>query len=198
MDLNRVKYLLDKFYAGETTSEEENHLMTFFKNEEVPVELLADKETFIVMSELDDESKPTKEFSNKLEDLIDNKLDEGKVILFNKTTRWVIGIAASVLLLISVYVTQNISSQSWKKDTYSDPEMAYEETLRVLNFVSETMNRNTTTLSYIKTVNSSIKPVKFDYLKRKENETNKYNEINTDNDLFINSISAKWPGIAGR
>ena len=198
MELKDVKYLLERFYQGETTLEEESALSGYFNSSNVPNELLADKETFGAMTQLSGESIPSPEFSKKLEAQIESGFSEPKTIWLNTKTRWLVGIAASVLLLVSIYITNTHNTENWKKDTYSDPDLAYQETLKVLNFVSSTMNRNTSNLGYITSIKKSMKPVNLQFLKRKENENKKYSAINTDNDMFFDYIATKWPGIAGR
>jgi len=47
MRLDEIKYLLEKYYEGKTSTEEEKTLVKFFSEEVVPEELLPEKDMFL-------------------------------------------------------------------------------------------------------------------------------------------------------
>lgn len=65
--------------------------------------------------------------------------------------RWSLGIAASLLVLISLGIfsmqQENKSSFAQQEDTYSNPEDAYKETKKVLTLFSESLNKGLNTIN---------------------------------------------------
>ena len=55
-DVNTVKKLLAKYYAGESTIDEERVLRRFFEAADVPAELEADRRVFDVSAQADRKS----------------------------------------------------------------------------------------------------------------------------------------------
>ena len=55
--IEKVRKILERFYQGETTLEEERWLQDYFSSATVPEELMADKELFMAFEQKEDSSK---------------------------------------------------------------------------------------------------------------------------------------------
>ncbi len=131
MELSNIEKLLEKYFEGETTISEEKELKVYFTRETVPSHLERYKDMFQYFSE---ESTIT---ATK-----DLKLNTGRT----RTYTWV-GIAASVALIAGIFLTKTTPSEPI--DTFEDPEIALQETKKILNLVSQYMNEGKQELVYL-------------------------------------------------
>lgn len=146
METTEIKRLLSAFYEGETSKSEEDQLYDYFKHEDVPEDLLSDKDLFLNLYK-EEEIEIPKGLKQKLNSLIDGweKEERTDETITNKTIhqikwRWIIPIAASFLILFSIGITQ-FSSEIERKDTYSNPAIAYNELQKALLSVSGNLNK---------------------------------------------------------
>lgn len=131
MELSNIEKLLEKYFEGETTISEEKELKVYFTRETVPSHLERYKDLFQYFSE---ESNIT---ANK--DL---------TIGPRKTFRYAwVGIAASIALIAGIFLTRTAPVED--VDTFEDPEIALQETKKVLDMVSKYMNEGTQGLVYL-------------------------------------------------
>jgi hypothetical protein len=136
MKTQRMKILLDKYYKGETSIDEENILMNYFLDNDVPEEFCEDRKLFVGLNELKEEDIVVPEnlkndILNKLEPLQENKIKKINFSLYK-----VMSVAASVVLIISTVFLLNRNV-----DTYDDPQLAYAETKEALYTVSKYFNK---------------------------------------------------------
>ncbi len=141
MKQEQVQKLLEKFYNGETTLEEEKKLRDYFLAGEVPEALAADREYFLAMAGYHSK-KSSSSLTTSLESLVDTYTPEARIrrLPVKPALAWSLSVAASLLILAGVYIT--LMRQA-PKDTYSDPQLAYRETQRVLLYVSQQFNKGT-------------------------------------------------------
>ena len=66
MNLVEIEALVEKYYNGETSLDEENILKEFFLNEDVPEHLLSEKEMFKYIASEDSEILPSPDFEEKI------------------------------------------------------------------------------------------------------------------------------------
>ncbi len=161
MDLKTAEQLVKKYFAGETSPEEEFQLKEFFRtSENIPEHLMPEKELFSMYTEASDEELPMDDFMENLEKVIDKQTL--KAVNFRGTTfYWILGIAAGVALLIGSYflflekprITNN---QLALQDTYTNPKLAYEETQKILLYVSQTINKGTAKLSNVSKITGPV------------------------------------------
>lgn len=107
MKTDEIKIMLDAFYNGETTAEEEQILLKYFRREDVAEELLDEKEVFLAMYKAEPVNV-SPALSSKLESLIDELALEDEQRVEPKTQhtrkhllRWVGSAAACIAMLIS-------------------------------------------------------------------------------------------------
>ncbi len=143
MNLKEIEALLEKFYDGESSLEEEESLRKYFNQEIVPDHLSAHLELFRYYKNARDEKIPLRKIEYDTADMI--RKDDHDKNHFKKRRMFylVTGIAASILILIGVYfqfIVNNKKSKYQLENTYEDPEVAYAEAKKALLLVSEKLN----------------------------------------------------------
>jgi len=160
-NLKKIKELLDRFYDGETTMEEEQELGRFFLESNVPEEMIPDKELFLSMEAGSEDVIIPEDLNAKILDAIDRaERSETKT----RRISWfsLSGLAAGLLVLISVYLfflkdsSHGIFKAETMEDTYDDPEVAYNEVKKTLAYVSNKFNEGTGDLKHVQKVNRSV------------------------------------------
>jgi hypothetical protein len=137
-----IEQLLNKFYEGNSTSEEERILTDYFLNEENTNECWEkDRKLFRALHESQIEV-PT-DVSEQLEKTIMQFSEPRKIQLHKRTlSYWISGAAAAVLLLIGLhFFSTQESAQPMLVDTFSTPEEAMIATEQTLAFVSAKLNQ---------------------------------------------------------
>ena len=140
-----AKSLLDKYWRCETSVEEEIQLKEYFKNNELPVDLLP--------------YVPLFRYYNKVSELkAKNEFMPGNLIVANQSDKrqkrptslnrsWYYRAAAIILIIVSVIVIQqrvrSIREQAveFSKDTFSNPQDALKETKKMLLMISVKLNK---------------------------------------------------------
>ncbi len=153
MELAKLEKLLEKYFEGETTISEEKELKVYFTRETVPSHLERYKDLFQFFSE---ESNIT---ATK-----DIKIPTSKTSWY----KWV-GVAASVALIAGIFFTRT-SPKPEELGTFEDPEIALQETKKILNMVSQIMNEGKEDLVYLNEFDNAKKNLV--YLNEFENTTN--------------------------
>ena len=158
MDIKEIKVLLQKYYSGDTTLNEEEILKRYLvDNPEVPEELSAEKEQFAMYCRAKNAGIPFDDFERNLEALIDNQKVKYPVFNMRNIKFKIAALAASVLILFGVYNSiKYFTGKPGYKDTIEDPYLAYQETKRTLLYVSEKLNYGTRELSNISKINNGI------------------------------------------
>jgi len=137
-----IKLLLEKYYQGESTFEDDALLKDFFTNNEVDDEMNADKQLFLSLINDDSENDLNLNFEEVVQDAISSTREKrGKVINFQLITTWAAA-AAVIFLVIGVgWLTIIKSTGSVFVDTYDDPQVAMQETQKILALVGSKINR---------------------------------------------------------
>ena len=157
MDLKEIKALLEKYYNGETSLEEEKILKEYFSKDRVDPELIADKDIFMYQIQEDDQLQDIPDISDQIWYKL-NKTDSYKVKNNNKIAYLFLRIAASAILLFGLYFVVKDQVFSSKNnmvitDTYNDPEEAYKQAKETLLYVSAMLNTGTNHLEPIQKIN---------------------------------------------
>ncbi len=156
MNLQEIEKILEKYFNGESSLDEEKLLRKFFVSGEVPAKWHHLAEYFRFMAE---ERKVNLE-NLSFDRITEEKMGEtrlSRLIDFRRPwIYWAAGIAASVLILIAIFVKFDpISSRL--EETYDDPEIAYVQAKKVLMFVSTKMNKGTRDLQQVEKLTKGIK-----------------------------------------
>jgi len=155
MNSEEIKLLLEKYYEGTTTSEEERLLKKFFSGEDIPEDLMDEKGIFRYFMLSSEVPEPSAGFEEKIISAIGREDKQiagfGRRRLYGTLT----GIAAGLLILAGSYFF--FKGRSEPRDTYSDPEIAYAETMKILYEVSARLNQGTKALEHLSTLQDQTK-----------------------------------------
>ncbi len=133
MELHNIKNLLEKYFEGETSLQEEKELKNYFSSENIAPELLKYKSMFGYFSK----EKTTE--------------SEREIVLEKKSNnrKW-LGMAASIVILLGIGFT--FLKQPVQQDdlgTFDDPEMALIETQKALALIAENFNKGKEKMYYL-------------------------------------------------
>ncbi|WP_028897226.1 anti-sigma factor [Prevotella sp. HUN102] len=156
MKTEDIKDLLERFYEGNTTEEEERALKEYFSANDIAEELKPEQVFFRALN-TDDATVP-----DRLEERLERQINQWnrveKTVRRSATRislRWIVGVAASLLILFSIGIfvsrqgkEDNLSSIE-QADTYDNPEDASAEAARALTKFSKSLNKGLGTLEKI-------------------------------------------------
>ncbi len=132
-----IKTLLDRYYKGETTLDEEKYLSEFFLSDNVPGELRVDKDVFLALHSAANTEMLDDGFDEKLFAAIEAKKQNKNAKLYLTLS----GIAAAAVILIAVWIGNGIFTSKNIYGTVTDPEIAFAQTRNALQLISAEMNR---------------------------------------------------------
>lgn len=133
MELANIEKLLEKYFEATATVAEEQALQAYFSQENVAPHLREYKAMFTYFSVAGEEHS-TRQVPLK------TRKNTGYV-------RW-ISVAAVAVLLLGVYFGNTFLQQPGDP-VIDDPEMAYQETRKALNLISENLSRGTDKMVYL-------------------------------------------------
>jgi hypothetical protein len=147
MKTEDIKQLLEDFYNGETTVEQEQLLIRYFENENIAEELQKDKVIFLQFYQ-GDSLQNCPHLETKLSQLID-ELAVNEKSKIRQIWLWIGSIAASFLLLISFGLlfyqknndTSELAQHTEYKDTFDNPEDAAIEVEKALMLLATNYNK---------------------------------------------------------
>ncbi len=132
-----LEQLIEKFYAGETTLEEEKQLRVFFMQEDIPKQYRELKEQFFLMDNMGREELPA-DFEERLLASMPVASNERKSLFGHY---WIPAVAATLLILITIIFGTDLLKPKEVYGTISDPAIAFMETRKVLKDVSGNINK---------------------------------------------------------
>jgi len=137
MEPEKIKVLLERFYTGETSREEEAFLRKFFSQPDVPEELLAEKEHFRMLLQWQSESPLDESFDLQIMQKISASRKPE-----NQSIGWyaLAGVAASVLLVLALWIGNRQDKKSLLPGTTNNPALAYVQARKALQIVSGNLN----------------------------------------------------------
>lgn len=130
MELKDVKILLQKFFDAQTSEEEERQLADYFSNEEVPEELEVYKQFFDATNEIS-QSRFDGFEDEVMSHILENEHRE------KSKYRWMWQTVTSVaaVLIVALLLVNYNQEKRWQ-DTYEDPEIAYQEATKALQYMA--------------------------------------------------------------
>ena len=161
---DRIYLLLEEYYLGKTSTREEEEIRDYFREGNIPEDLLGDAELFGFFS-----SEKSVSVNHQLEDKIISSIAASRNPTGNEFTRlryyWISGAAAVIIVLLAIFVDMKLIKDDTfivKEDTFEDPYLAYAEAKRVMYYVSTKMNTGTESLRNLKKLDEGtdfIQPV---------------------------------------
>jgi hypothetical protein len=180
MNEEELKRLIEKYYNGESTEEEESTLRDFFRKNNIPEGYEAEKLIFSYYAESAEVPEPSIDFEARILAGIDASETKRGSQKIKKYLLPLLSAAAGLLILVGSYFF--FIDRAEPSDTFTDPEIAYAETIKILRDVSAQLNRgvrvlepvgkiNEVTKKSFETINRSTKIVEknlknLDYLQR--------------------------------
>lgn len=152
--IKEIRKLLDRFYLGETTLEEEQMLQEYLSSASLPEEFMPDRDLFRALGNASDAVPVPEGLNQRILDVIDQQ--EKKLVRTRRISVFSLsGLAAGLLVVIALYVgyfredgSSRLASNQMT-DTYENPMDAYEEAKRTLAYVSAKLNTGTSELEHV-------------------------------------------------
>ena len=137
MEPEKIKVLLKRFYAGETSLTEESLLKKFFAQPNVPEEFLAEKEHFLLLMQWQKESPLDDAFDAHIMKEISRPQKSGRAFV-----GWyaLAGVAATVLLLLALWLGNRQDHRTNFPGTTHNVALVYAQARSALQLVSENLN----------------------------------------------------------
>ena len=140
MNFRRIENLLERYFDGNTSLEEEKILKEFFQGDDIPQHLVSLKESFNYFSQENTKDELDDSFDQKILSKINHFDISNKRQERRRTLYYISGVAASLLIIISIFTNFNPFTNRLS-ETLENPEAAYLETRKALLFVSGALNR---------------------------------------------------------
>lgn len=148
MNEEEIKKLIQKYYSGESTEEEENALRVFFRKNNVPRGYEAEKVIFGYYDDSESIPEPSHDFEAQILAAIDASEKKGSIRRFILPA---ISAVAGILILFGAYFF--FTAKTEIKDTFTDPKIAYLETVKILHQVSSQLNQGAMALEPVGKLN---------------------------------------------
>lgn len=160
MDIVQIRTLLERYFEGQTTLQEEQALLDYFTAESPDPELHTYQQQFMMLHATREQKPGNPDFETRLAGMID---DQQQIPSREVRLRLVYRMAAAATIAVLIGVSGLLVMYNrWHRaqDTYSDPQLAYVETRKALLYVSQKMNRGIKPLSAVSKINAGTKPLK--------------------------------------
>jgi len=139
MNWSVLKKLLEKYYDGSSSADEEKKMLELLKHENLPSEFSEDRMMITGLFGNEEIPEPSPDLDERIMTSIDESERNRKIISGKRRLYSIISVAAAILIIISFWFI--LEDNSRVKDTYSDPQLAYNETIEVLYNVSSNLNK---------------------------------------------------------
>jgi len=133
-----LKKLIEKYYSGDSTGEEERTLRDYFNNDKIFEGYETEKEIFSYYSSSSEIPEPSIDFEKKILAAIDTQEMRKESPGIRKYLFPALSAAAGLLILAGSYFF--FTNRSESSDTFKDPEIAYAETVKILRDISSQLN----------------------------------------------------------
>ncbi|MGM0667225.1 MAG: hypothetical protein ACQETA_07895 [Bacteroidota bacterium] len=138
MNWSVLEKLLEKFYEGISTADEEKKALEMLRRNDLPPEFYDDRMILEGLYGKSEIPEPSPDLGKRIMTAIDDSEKEKRIIGGKRRLYSMVAVAASLLVIISFWFV--LSDNNRVRDTYSDPQLAYNETVEVLYYLSENLN----------------------------------------------------------
>ncbi len=139
MNLSALKTLLDKYYEGRTSAEEEKELVNLLGQDDLPGEYYEDRLMIAGLAGKDGIPEPAAGMEKRIMKFIDDSEEKRSITRKRHRLYAAVSVAASILIIISFWFI--FDANRALRDSYSDPQMAYNEAVEALYIVSSNLNK---------------------------------------------------------
>ncbi|HKK41552.1 MAG TPA: hypothetical protein VJ963_04020 [Bacteroidales bacterium] len=162
MKKEELDKLLAKFYNGETTEAEEELLRFYFTTGDVPPGYETESDVFSFYNNALDVPEPSGDFEKRILEGIDRAQGRERKGSYRRQVITFLSAAAAAVLFVISFFMLNRSVEP--RDTYTDPKIAYNETMKILMSVSTQLNNGVKALEPVSRINEvaqrSFEPLK--------------------------------------
>ncbi|MFW5831078.1 MAG: hypothetical protein ACOCVA_02420 [Prolixibacteraceae bacterium] len=156
MELKEAKKILQRYFDGETTLEEERKLEDYFRSENVADELKQYSGFFDGISELAEVSGEATIEEDVMDHILENEQKEKSK--YRQLWRTVTGIAASVILILGGFLLWEQQQKPYE-DTFDNPEVAYAYAQQTMKYVGAKYNKGVEELSNFNKLETATEPL---------------------------------------
>lgn len=154
MDYKYIEQLLERYWACETSLEEERILRTFFSQKEMPESLMQYRDLFTYEQSDKEDNKLGEDFDARILSMIEEPTVKLRVVSIRERLMPLFKAAAVVAIILTLGNAAQWSfgeggeeepadiNYANYKDTYSDPAVAYDNVENALELVSEGISRS--------------------------------------------------------
>lgn len=164
---NIIFNLLEKYYEGSTSIDDEKLLFNYFSSSNIPEKYKADQALFLELYQSPDDLNyedfnPELLLSNAIHIAKDQEQGQSKQSFYlqsgiKRIAYW--SAAASVLIIISLGILFTNKQNEKLTDTFDDPYIAMQETKRVLALLSTKLNTGQSQLDQLEKLNMASEAV---------------------------------------
>jgi hypothetical protein len=151
MNEEELKKLIEKYYNGESTEEEESILKDYFRKNNIPEGYEAEKLIFSYYTESAELPEPSLDLEARILAGIDASQIKRGSQKIKKYLLPLLSAAAGLLILAGSYFF--FTNRAVSRDTFTDPEIAYAETIKILRDVSTQLNHGAQVLEPVGKIN---------------------------------------------
>lgn len=190
MKTGHIKKLLERYYKGESSSDDEMILSNYFKQEEnIPEEFVSEREIFSYYTQKSAIPIPDTGFENRIISAFDRKYPHKRKNTKRIFLMRITGVAAGLLIIAGIYLM--FLNKTEPRDTFTDPDIAYAETMRILYDVSYNINRGKKAVESVgiipETIQQSLNTINKSTLKIEE-ELQTLNQLRKKADILSNDL----------
>jgi len=151
MNEEELNSLIGKYYNGESTEDEEKTLRAYFSGDTVSEGYECEKEIFSFYMASGDIPEPSPGFEERIVAGFDASNEKRGLKNIRRYIVPILSTAAGILLLTASYFF--FVQRGEHPDSFSDPEIAYTETMKILFDVSSQLNRGAQSLQPVSKIN---------------------------------------------
>ena len=156
MKTKEVKDLLQRYFNGETTLEEEQILETYFQSGNVADEVKQYTEFFGGISELAEVPGEATIEEDVMDHILENEHKEKSK--YRYMWRVVTGVAASVIIILGGFLLWEQQQKPYK-DTFENPEVAYAYAQQTMKYVAAKYTKGVEELSNFDKLETATEPL---------------------------------------
>lgn len=157
METKEIKRLLQLYFNGESTDQDERNLEQYFQSGDIADELKEYAEFFGGISELANAGDNSSIEEDIMDYILENEHREKTK--FRQMWRLVTGVAATVIIVLGSFLLYQQKQQPFE-DTYKDPEQAYAVAQQTLQFMSSKYNKGLAGLTKFDKLEKAEEPLK--------------------------------------
>lgn len=150
MEQERIRELLNKYFEGNTSEEEEDQLRAYLTDASLSSSLMAEYGYIPGMSP--EIPEPSEGFYKRLEEITFRPAETPRL---RRVLRYAMSAAAAAAVLTGAWFIFNYTGRVEMRDTYKDPETAMAEVRNILLAVSDKMTAATAPLGSVNAINTA-------------------------------------------